>query len=456
MDKIDLKGLWWLPGNEEKVVGTLKFDSDEGANLEVVGRFFNDNKFEVDIILGRTSNGEDITLYKCFIMSSSYNNKGGSVTKIYSNIIFEGVHFNQLADINFKEISCHYSNLDEWAWMNGFDVKQNFNNQIEVKYQLPSKEIVEINEDYTVEIYPDIQVPNNNLVQKEMTISQKIYTKIINKNSESFEEHMNELRHIQNFISLGISKPVVIMELVGKTEFNREFYNEYIHYPIVKIYFKVKSLEQSQKNIVPMQMLFNLQDIKAELKDILKLWFNKKEILGSIIDLYFGTQYNSDMYLEQKFSYLVQAIEAYHRRTRKNSGIEDDKHEQRIASILSSVEGEYKEWLKERLSYSNEPILRDRLKELVSECAEILELNSRGKTRFIYKICNTRNYFTHYDKSLEGKVAKPSELIDICYKLEKIIQYNLLLEIGFSTEKAKQLMGNLYNIDNLTKNKISL
>lgn len=446
METIELKGFWWIPGNEEEtMVGTLKFTSNEGSNLELIVEFFDEEKFNVDIILGRTSNGADITLYKCFMINYSYNSKGFSTVKIYSNIIFEGVHFNKIEDIKFKEISCHYSNLDEWAWMNGFDVNQNTYNQIEVKYQFPIKEVVEVNNDYTVEIYPDIQMSSRNLVQKEMTISQKIYTKVINKTSKSFEEHMNELRHVQNFISLGVSKPVVIMELVGKTEANQEVFGKYIHYPKVNIYFEVQNLEQSQKSIIPLKMLFNLREIKGEFSNILKTWFERKELLEPIINLYFGTQYNSQIYLEQKFLNLVQAVESYHRRTRKNIEIEESEHQKRIATILNSVADEHKDWLEGRLSYSNEPILRKRLKELVNDCAEILRLNSNQRDSFIYKVCTTRNYFTHYDKSLEGKAAKAIELIDICNKLEKIIRFNLLIEIGFTKESAKGLMDKLYN-----------
>ena len=36
------------------------------------------------------------------------------MTVVFSNIIFEGVHFNTEEDICLMKL-CHYSNLDEWA-----------------------------------------------------------------------------------------------------------------------------------------------------------------------------------------------------------------------------------------------------------------------------------------------------------------------------------------------------
>lgn len=151
------------------------------------------------------------------------------------------------------------------------------------------------------------------------------------------------------------------------------------------------------------------------------------------------------MYLEQRFLSLVQAVESYHRRTRINNEIDPEDHKKRVNAVIESVDDQYKKWIEGRLGYSNEPTLRKRLRELIDECGELIKLSSSGgKKAFINKVCDTRNYLTHYDVSLSDRVAKESELLKICYMLGIIIEFNLLLEIGFEQEMAHQLLGEKY------------
>ncbi|SHI08949.1 HEPN domain-containing protein, partial [Clostridium grantii] len=442
---------WWLPENiENNISGILKFNINDGANLELIGELVEDDELEVNIILGKTADGKDITLYKCFETNRVFNSNGFITTVIFANIIFEGVHFNNDADIKFNEISYHYSNLDEWAWMNGINISSSSNDEIDIKYKLPSKVTTDISEEYSIEIYPVTQTPNRCIVQKEANIKQKIYVKMINKKLNSFKEHTEQLQHIQNFISLGVGEPVTIIDVIGKTEVNKQEFDGKFLYPDVTVYFCIKNSLMDPKSILPPNMLFNLQNIKDEFNEIIKKWFDRSDVLKPVINLYFGTLYNSDMYLEQKFSSLIQALESYHRRTKINTEIDPDEHEKRINSIINSVDSQYEDWLKGRLSYSNEPTLRKRLNDMINECGTLLNLSSSKKKKsFISRICDTRNYFTHYDISLVDRVAKGRELLRICHKLKILIEFNLLLEISFKKETIIKLLAEKYKHHNI-------
>jgi hypothetical protein len=450
MQEIEFKGVWWLPENQDNYIsGILKFNTDDGAHLELLGQLVDDFNSEINIILGKTADGKDITLNKCFEINRTFNSNGFPTTLIYANIIFEGVHFNKDEDIIFNEISCHYSNLDEWAWMNGFNINTS-KDELEIRYKLPPEVTAEVNEGYAIVVYPVIQTPSHCIVQKEAHIIQKIYVKAINQKLNSFEEHIKQLHHMQNFISLGVGEPVVIIDIIGKTEVNKEEINGEPYYPKVTIYFCTKQSLKERKPILPPNMLFSLRVIKDEFNDLIKKWFDRAEVLEPVFNLYFGTLYNSDMYLEQKFSSLIQAIESYHRRTKINTDIEPDEHKKRISSIINSVDIQYKEWLKGRLSYSNEPTLRKRLNDMFNECSNLLNLTSPDKIKsFIGKICDTRNYLTHYDNSLVDRAAKGRELLRICDLLKILIEFNLLLEIGFNNETANELLSEKYRRYNI-------
>jgi hypothetical protein len=451
MKSFESKGIWWLPDNKESyITGILKFNPEDGAYLELMGQLSGYEELEANIILGKTSDGKNITLYKCFEVIKTFNSSGFPTTVVFANITFEGVHFNTEEDIKFKELSCHYSNLDEWAWMNGIQIDKPTSDKLEISYKLPPKISAEIKNDYVIEVYPSAETPSHCIVQKEATIIQRIYVKVINNKLNSFEEHRDKLHHMQNFISLGVGEPVTIIDVIGETEENKEDYDGNILYPKVTIYFCIKKSLEDYKPILPPNMLFNLKDIKDDFNIIINKWYDREEVLKPVFNLYFGTLYNSDMYLEQKFSSLIQAIESYHRRTKNNNEIEPEEHEKRINNIIESVDAQYKKWLEGKLAYSNEPTLRNRLKELLEECGSLLKLSSSKKKKsFIGKICDTRNYFTHYDISLAGKAAKGTELLRLCNMLKVIIEFNLLLEIGFDNKKAQELLEEKYKRYNI-------
>jgi len=129
--EFEYKGTWWLPDKPEKrVSGTLTFTPNKEANLDLMGSFKdikNKNKSEIlepEIILGVSSDGKYITLYKCLETNSTTSFPGFQTSsRFLANLVFEGVHFQKSEDISFKSISVHYLHLDEWVNISGFVLK---------------------------------------------------------------------------------------------------------------------------------------------------------------------------------------------------------------------------------------------------------------------------------------------------------------------------------------------
>ena len=118
-EKFEFKGIWWLPDKpEEQISGTLRFVAAEGAVLELIGSFKDlqdmNKILEPEIILGISSNGKNITLYKCFETKSTISFPGFQTSSFYGNVVFVGVHFQKAEEIKFNNLSIHYLHLDEW------------------------------------------------------------------------------------------------------------------------------------------------------------------------------------------------------------------------------------------------------------------------------------------------------------------------------------------------------
>ena len=113
----ETKGEWFLPSDKNnRVPGTLFFNSEGTSKLELLGSFENDYIFpelrEYEIILGITTDSSLITLYKAY--SSKFDSpkfvkdqEAGSPTTIITvNYIFIGAHMDQESELKFDKISC--------------------------------------------------------------------------------------------------------------------------------------------------------------------------------------------------------------------------------------------------------------------------------------------------------------------------------------------------------------
>lgn len=205
------------------------------------------------------------------------------------------------------------------------------------------------------------------------------------------------------------------------------------------------------KEILPIYMFINYRRYVSKIDDIIKRWFNRYNILEDVLNLYFSLLIQKNIYEEYKFLFRVQILEAYHRKVH----MEDESIKERKIYIKELIEkisdDKDKKFLKDKLSFAYEPSLAERLKSLFYECSiieEILEPKNinieENINEFVKKIRDTRNYLTHYDKSLSEKSLKNKELGKVSRKLDIIIRYYLFIELGFSKDECKEIFNEYY------------
>ena len=69
------------------------------------------------------------------------------------------------------------------------------------------------------------------------------------------------------------------------------------------------------------------------------------------------------------------------------------------------------------------------------------------KNRFIRKVVDSRNYYTHFDDRLKSKRATGAELYDISCKLQIMIELILLMSVGFPEAQIIEMMPNIQRYD---------
>lgn len=420
-------GEWWLPDNpDKKIKGKLAFNQTNGATLELVEPF--DKPYKT--IFGINTAGREITLIDCFPLSLNFP---GSPYKIFAQFTFLGAHFNNLEEAEFDSLHFQLSNLSEWLWKSGIKTEGEFSNNISIRYDSPDPISITINPELKFEIrfYPHFSSTNQNT---EIQLKQIAQISLNPKASKNIDEYLSWMHHFRNFLCLVTQTSVFPQEIIGLKEGTSM--------PLVDVLYKLDSPINTEPYIY--NSLLSYKDIENKFETCIKNWYRKYDNLEPVFTLYFGTHYGRFVYLNLRFLCLVQALEAYHRRVVSNEELQREQHKERIGNILATVPAKYKEWLQNKLTYSNEPTLRKRLNDIYDVLATKPMYLFLGDKAFINKVTDTRNYMTHYDLKLKKKVADGNELYTVTEKLKILVELCLMKEIGLSMEEISALTRQKY------------
>lgn len=443
----EYRGQWFVPTNpKKKLYGTLIFDSKSKIQLELVGslrdKIASTQLFEGDIILGETTNGKQITLYKCFEINYSMNFPGTETQIIDALYIFEGAHFTKVKDLHFKSIKAELLHLNEWLGITGFKLTQtDFKKFIyKLKYKLPNQIDFPIDKNVSGKINFTAKHPGFGEIY-EYKLNQNAQVIFEAKSAElDFESSLDYLHHFQDLITIGTydvsyPKSIILTSDNYKTEIGDKVIDTQI-----KLYYNI-SISTSIKPKSLWLFLFNYRDIKPYFKKIITKWYGNKENLDPVRKILMESFYNKGIFSENRFLNIVQALETFHRRTRKNIVISETKHKKRIEEIKENIPNRYLDFINGRLIHSNEPTLHSRLEKLINEFnTKTFDKIVTDKDKFIKQTKDSRNYYTHYDPSARKKALTGGELYYLTEKLKVVLVSAILKENGFSFNLIQKLL----------------
>jgi len=188
-------------------------------------------------------------------------------------------------------------------------------------------------------------------------------------------------------------------------------------------------------------MLFWYGQIRDDAERIVNNWFDAYDEIDTALNLYFSTRTGAHKYLDSKFLALAQGLETYHRRTSIEKLMDEDVFKEVTENLIKQCPEENREWLSGRLKYGNEVNLGRRIKSII-EPFKALFGTSRERNKLIRSIVDTRNYPTHYDKSLELVAIGGKDLWLLCLRMEAIFQLHLLQVLGFTKEDVMSVFDN--------------
>jgi hypothetical protein len=446
-EKFEYQGYWWLPGaDEDEVPGILKFDPDDGATLDLLGSLKGlegvIDLLEPEIILGRSSNGKLITLKDCERTLGNLAIGGGFSTSSFAvSEIFVGEHFGRAEDIGFERLVVEYLHLGAWAHASGFDIR--FNEELEgpkrrwreVKHDLPEPFTAAVGGEYEVSLgfSSNFWASPRPFTEVNITQPADLATKFPQR--VSFGRLSDITFRLQHLLSLGTRRSAYPIAVRGYTGPVGEATPLEVHYrPLGRTH-----IPQERPRLH--EMLFSRRDLPAGFGPAVAGWLEGADKLDPVYRLFLGTVYNPSAFIEQRFLSLVTALEVYHRRAISASD-PPEKHDRRKREILEAAPDEHRGWLEQKLKFSHEPTLEERLHEIFRKNLEVVQAivgrKRKARADFIQEVVDARNYRAHFNERLEGRAARGVELHPINQKLTQLLEARLMAEIGFGDDKIKK------------------
>lgn len=447
VENFDSNGIWFLPTSEEdKIAGKITYSLEGGIYLELLGTFgdLQNSNLETynEIILGILKDGKKITLLNCSVVNRTINFPGIPTVKFLASYMLIGEHYSNKEQLLFDEISIEYHNLNDWLEVTGIEERNLSTNEFNLTYLLPEEIKFKI-KNFDSKFSFSANTESDKFKTFKLTQNVKL---ILQRNtSVDIFELLRESFVFQGFLTFGTFESCYPTKIQLKNSSSYEVYNEYKNYNTIELYYK-SNINKSKKQKKPFEFLFTFSDVASNFQLIVNNWYENDSKLEPIIYLFLNSFYSQNsIFSENIFLEIIHALETFHRRIFKNYVISKEEYSMKKQIILDSVPENHREWLENKLNFGNEPSLHERLVELLSVLEEFTFLQELipDKNDFVKKVKNSRNYYTHYDLSLQKKALKGASLFYITIKLRVILITHLLLLLGFENEKINIILQKL-------------
>jgi len=421
-------GLWYLPSNPtERLTGTLTIEEDNVCKLKMAHNFNGLSGVgvnELPIIHGILSNGKEVTLVNSIKTNERWGFPGFPVSVWTCSLAVIGGLYNEANDIAISEIKATYESLNLWLNKRPFEINANpASSELFMHYKMPDVIKIE-NTNFNIEFTYKVNSSGN--LYSKFEVSQTEFVKFLFKESVHYREAINVVDDFSNFLTLCIGKSVNCENFFAKDTHGKD------------ITLLLRAQKDNSAKVKENEIIIKFSYIEDSFETCIQTWSAKKELLEPIIH-YFVEAHEKGFHVPMSFLKVVQALEAFSRRMRHNKIWSDEEFKEMIERITLQLHAEDDKKLISGL-ISNEPRLRQRLNEILSEVNDVFEISSKKRSSYIYKIVNTRNYFTHFDESLKEKILDVDTMYYITKYLKLVLRVLLLRELGINNDLIKQRM----------------
>lgn len=406
-NEIEVLGFWWVLGHsEDRFTGILKYSKENGAVLQILcdkdyKEFWNNYK-RYDIIYGVADN-KVFTMYHCSKAGSSFS--GLNYYSFNTEYLFvHNVNYLENGeDVAFNRIDVRMNNTNDF--FRGFQIfnvekeygETNDTGKYTIDYNL--KQIgFNIDDTLTGNIRTGYN-QNEQFSEKTFSIEGKIWFCIESNDKSLISIHhlLDKMNYLRIFFSIVVQGMTVYDEVIGKRfDFEQD----------MKIYLRNEFGEACRRFTI-----FDYNKVDKNFSSILEKWFYLTQEIPEVINLFYHT-YTSTQFYEYHFRDTYVAIEGLFQ-WKKNC---DTQSKNVISILLTDIL-----ILKEK---------RDNIPTFV----KIVD----GFSKWSEIARNNRHFQSHLNKNkYADKIVDDKELLKLMRKMQAIILFYILQELGLSDDEIE-------------------
>lgn len=428
------KGKFKTPDSDEWFNGTLNYDPERGAELEIFGSF---NPFLFDrsnkpIIVGHTSEGK-VTLIDNWYRRTKTTRDNVVIGTYQPNIILEGHNFKEIDDIKFDKVIFQVFNLFDWIGKSG--QQSDFKHYNSNGYYISYKAIDEINFTWNKQIDGRITFDASISIGgkgNKIELHEEAYVTLKYEESKKLKYIIKDITVFIDSITIFTNEQSYPTNITLKDSTLKNHKSKLKEEKSIYCNYQNTFYNPNHKTRRLGEFLVNFEDVESDFPALIAKWFELYQNLDSVLLLFLKHFKDKYLFSSDKFMDSIRSVENFHRIKFKNERIPQERFDKLVSKILSEVtlDTEDSDWLTGRLQ-GNEPTLKTRLKELIEESDSKTIQERVGKIkRFCWEVTSSRNYYTHYDRRLKESAKKGAELSELTTTLRAILSFYILREIG--------------------------
>ena len=466
--KSEYKGKWWIPAvDQNKIDGTLTINPDGTSVLEIRGELINRNfagfspsREGIEIIWGRASDGSKLTLFNCDLVGTSHSSEGFPTQSFKINTTILDAYFPTKETITFREVRIEFKHFEYLIKSTRIHVIQiPETNELLIKNILREEIPLCSVDNFIIKIIIEVHPYITTSPIRKISVKESPYILIKTDVERKYDDFLKIIDKLQYFFTFCLLKTVYPVKITGESavsiwkppmDWNVTKKNHRVIFePIEIISHWVDLPDLSQDDEVDRnKILFIMNEIQENSEFIMNKWWIKNDVFKSVFDIYFGTIFNSRMYLENTYLSLAQCIESYHRKSTRylDYRVHPDEYNERIEFVKDSLKTQIKltkgqkKSLISTLKNVNTPSLENRIEQLLITYPTISPMIVGNEANFSNTIALNRNHLTHLDPKPGKKYATFEELYYLSLRMRLLLITVFLDELGFDIKKIEKII----------------
>lgn len=392
---------------------------------------------EVDSLTGVLSTGLRFTLIGCKReRMENLIGRGKSTFSYIAQYMVKGIGGRNVNQVTFYKVAYQLADIIAWGNISGYSVTEN--------YALTQRDVAERilyqNESlvvkYTV-LSGMLPVTEWETLKEEITLKQHGIIEISFDKEKAIKEFEGVFKKIKRLIEISLLRPVSLEKITGQSKFNtQKLGKEEYEWTIPILSSDFLNVEYPVSSPVYQYKWINLSELIEN--NSFEEYFKKYEILEPVVELRLEILRAKDMSSVRAFLNITQALETYHARF-KASKLADFR--KRVEEVI--LKNRPQDFIEKDKGFLLNPskrqlTLQSRLADLLlGEFKVFFDTGNINHMEFPSVIARTRNYYTHYNEAIKkkGKVLTREELTIYNRVLLHMLEYYLLLELGFKNER---------------------